>query len=138
MRALLASLALLAGCGGQIAVARVQRDIRFNFSNGLCKEPLDVMGISVFEDDEGSRGKTVCDLKRKSLWLHDVLKMKSWIYGQPVGGNYVPVGCPPLTAGRKYGVVVYYGRHGTAHTRFLLRPDGSVAEVRLRGSSRMM
>jgi hypothetical protein len=138
MRAFLVLVVLLSSCGGHIQVARDKSGVRFDFSQGFCKEPLAVMGISVFEDEGGNRGRTVCNLNRQSLWLHDVAEMRSWVYGTPVGRNYIPMGCLPLDPGRKYGVVVHYVAHRTVYTRFVVAPDGAVQDVGPRGSGGMM
>ena len=82
---LVAAMILLVGCaGGRVAVLRDGEQVRFDFGWGLRDEAVRVTQISVFEVEGGHRGRTVCELRRRSILVDDSVIMKSWTYGQGV------------------------------------------------------
>jgi hypothetical protein len=129
MRSLTVILALVAGCasGGLVRATRGSGTVRFDFDER--GKGIDVMGVSVYEvDEQGVRGRVVCDLKRRSP-VRDIANLTTWVYGQTAGADYAAVGCAPLSVERHYGVTVYQPGHCISHTTFALARDGSVQDL---------
>ena len=119
---------LLFGCAqGRMAVVREGADIRFSFGSG--KEPVGVLGIAVFEMDDGNRGQTICNVGTSSKFAAPV-EMSTWIYGRPIAqASFYPVGCGPLVIGREYGITITDGSHRNLFKRFRLAEDGRILTV---------
>ena len=129
MRFVLIVLVFVVGCGSaaQLRASSDSDGIRFNFDRR--GEAVPVLGISVFEMDNGRRGRTVCDLDRISPASHATASMRTWLYGEVVGATYKVTECAPLDVEREYGVALYQPGHCLSFTRFRLRSDGSVVDL---------
>jgi hypothetical protein len=120
------TLCLVACATGRIKVMSDRDDVRFNFERS--GKPVLVGGISVFEVEQGRRGRTVCDLNSTSRWMQDLSRMDSWIYGREVVPNYRAVGCIPLIPGREYGVLVH-SVNCMFLTHFTISENGTVLDL---------
>jgi len=114
------------GCASHLKVAGTNGEILVSFS-GARGQKIPVTSISVFEMEEGRRGRTVCDVNSPSL--DRLVRLMWWQYGRRIPGYEMRVTCERLVPQKLYGVRVTTPAESALVTDFVVRPDGSVSDL---------
>lgn len=131
MRLLVATaFILVVACAGPgaVTVDRSAEGVQFHFAHGGGRG-IAMVGVDVFEWDDGVRGKTVCSLNLKPDVQARPATLARWVYGKaPANREYQMSTCTDLVPKRRYGVAGFLYDHRLVTTQFRVTADGSVIE----------